>query len=460
MESCDAIILGGGVSGLAAAFELKRLGMGPLRVVEARERVGGVIHSEYRDGFLAEAGANEMLLRSERVAQLIGELGLYDQVLEAGELGKKRYLVRGGRLVALPSGLLSALTTPVLSTLAKLRLLREPFVSKGEGGGESVASFARRRLGREACDYGFAPLVSGIFAGDAERLSLRHAFPKLHAFEQARGSIIRGAMAASREGKAQGIPRPKRRLIAFRDGMSTLPQALAGELADALTLDAEAERVERVASLWEVALRDGRQLRAPALILALPAHRLGELRVPSTLAPGVSTLAETPYASVVVVTLGYKREQVRHPLDGFGFLCPPNEDRKVLGTLFSSSLFSGRAPEGHVALQSFVGGARDPSAVDLDEVALLHRVQGELSALLGVDGEPVFRRIVRWRHAIPQYNLGHERFHEAADRILAANPGLALASNYLNGVSVGDAVESGLDAAARIHSFLTEKVYE
>jgi oxygen-dependent protoporphyrinogen oxidase len=298
------------------------------------------------------------------------------------------------------------LTTKLFSLRAKLALMGEPWRAPAAADSqESVADFVLRRLGREFLDYAINPFVGGVYAGDPALLSVRHAFPKLHALEQEHGSLLRGAWA--RRNASGG---PKGRIFSFPDGLEELPLALARPLGEALRLRHRVVSVARSAAGWRVEFEapTGRgEENFAAVVCALPAGVLAKLRFEGVAAAsGLAVLAEVKHPAVASVFMGFTRAQVAHPLDGFGVLVPQVEQRKLLGTLFSSTLFPGRAPEGHVALTTFVGGMRDPQLARLDEPELLRTVQGELAALLGVQGAPVFTRVQRWPQAIPQYTLG------------------------------------------------------
>jgi oxygen-dependent protoporphyrinogen oxidase len=444
-------VVGGGVTGLAAAYRLFTLGHA-VTLYDAAAHVGGVVRSERRDGYLAEAGPNSLTEPDPPVQGLLDELGLTSRQLEAAPAARNRYVVRRGRLVALPHSPSGLLTTRAFSMWAKLAVLREPFVTPGDPSvDESIADFVRRRFGRELLDYAVGPFVGGIHAGDPATLSMRHAMPRLFALEREHGSVLRGVLARRRAARAVGgaPPAPAGRSVSFPDGMGEIPSTLAARLGDRMHTTAPVQAIMRDGTGWTVRV-GGAETRYDAVVCATPAHAFGGLRLEGDGGGRLAELAAIPYAPIAVVVLGFRRDEVVHPLDGFGVLVPAVERRRLLGVLFSSTLFPGRAPGGCVTLTAFVGGARQPGLAALDSDELVTLVRGELDDLLGARGQPTFRRVVTWPRAVPQYVLGYERWLALMDDLEAANPGFVLAGSYRGGIGLGDALRSGLQAAVRI----------
>lgn len=446
-DRLDAVVIGAGISGLTTAFHLKQGGM-RIAVLEASGRVGGAMETLTDGPWRFEMGPNTVLESHESVGRLIREAGLEGERIAANPSGKRRYLYKDGKLVPLPMGPGDFLKTPLFSASAKLRLLREPWIGRApEEVEESIAQLTRRRLGQAFLDYAVGPFVSGVYAGDPERLSVRWAVPKIHRLEKEHGSLIRGALAG-RKGAA-----PRGAMISFQEGLEELPRRLAREIGDVRTGIA-ARSVRRTEGGYVVETSAG-PVEASRVILSVPADVAALLLEDAT--DGASRLfAEIPYAPVAVVSLGWRREEVGHPLDGFGFLSPRKEGLRVLGCLFPSELFPDRAPEGHVALAAFIGGRIDPEIVDQDEAEIAETVISELRGPLSLKGKPAFLNVRRWPRAIPQYEVGHGRFVEKAREIEETLPGLRIGGNFLSGVSVPDCIRNGVEVAEEMLASLPE----
>lgn len=447
----QVVVVGAGISGLTVAFHLSRMagpdGPKPV-VVEASDRVGGAIQTLRRDGWTFEQGPNTVLSSRPAVGRLIEEAGLAPVALTARPASKRRYLWKGDRLQPLPGSPPSFVTTSLFSFGAKLRLLKEPWIGRPpEGTEESIAQFVRRRLGQEFLDYAVGPFVSGVYAGDPERLSVRWAVSKIWSLEHEHGGLIRGALAR-RKG-----PQPGGGMISMRDGLEMLPARLAEAIEEAggqVRTGVRCEAIRKDGTGFRVTTDSG-EIEAAAVVLAVPADAAAVLL--DELSAGASApIAGIPYAPVVVASYGFPRASVRHPLDGFGFLAPRKESLRVLGCLFPSSLFPGRAPADHVALASFAGGRTDPEILELDDEELHRTFLGDLDRSVGLSGAPVFRELRRWPRAIPQYEVGHGRYVELAARLESDHPGLYLSGNWTGGVSVPDCIQTATELAERIVS--------
>lgn len=447
-------VLGAGITGLTAAWYLKRAGFSPV-IYEKSRWVGGAIGSLRSNGWLHELGPNSLLEGSPAVARFIDDLGLGPRRLYAAPAARQRYIVRDGRLVAMPTSPLAFATTGLFSLPAKLALLGEPWRKpSAPDAEESVADFVVRRLGREFLDYAINPFVGGVYAGDPARLSVRHAFPKLHALEQEHGSLIRGALR--RRNTSGG---PKGRIFSFPNGLAELPDTIARSLGDSIRLGAVVSGLAPTETGWRVLSDHPDAARDPeyaAVVCALPADALAALDIDglptARLLRRLGQIEQPPVASVF---LGFRRADIAHPLDGFGMLVPQVEHGLILGTLFSSTLFPGRAPEDHVALTTFVGGMREPELFELEDGELQRVVQAELDRLLGVAAPPVFARVQRWPRAIPQYTLDYDRFKDALFMVEEdAGRGLFIGGNCRDGISLANCIESGrrlADAVAAGH---------
>jgi protoporphyrinogen/coproporphyrinogen III oxidase len=458
------IVIGAGLTGLTTAWQLAKNGA-DVTVIESEEMVGGAVKSMRRDGYLVEHGPNSCTLTPE-LSQLVDALDLKALLRIAAPQAQRRYIVRDGRALAVPSSPLAMLRSPLFSFGAKLRLLAEPFIARRTAqGDESVAAFVQRRLGAEPLTWAVDPFVSGVYAGDPAQLSVRHAFPRLAALEREHGSLLRGAIAGSRKSRAvaehSGVPRQKHTMVSFADGLSTLPLAIADDIGAANIL-----RRTRVQAIGHadgraavVVERDDarRVIRADAVVSTLPLHALTRIELGAQCRESLVQLSEVHYPPVVSLALGFRRADVAHALDGFGCLVPAAEHRHLLGVLFSSTLFDGRAPDGHVLLTCFLAGVRQAEVASLDTQALLDVVQPELAALLGVTGAPKFVQHTVWPHAIPQYNIGHDQASHAADEIEALVPGLIVDGQFRRGVSVGDCISSGATIATRALALATRR---
>jgi oxygen-dependent protoporphyrinogen oxidase len=449
----SAIIIGGGISGLTFAWQLKQQGFERIRVLEKNPHAGGVIQSSVQDGYLVETGANEMLLKDVRVAQMLSQLGLDSEILEPAATAQRRFLVHQGSVQPLPQTPIEFFHTPLYSTRAKLRFFAEPFIGRYRGDAdESLADFVTRRLGREFLDYGLDPLVSGIFAGDPGVLSMASAFPKVHQLEGKYGSLIRGAVAQVFLKKIGKMPVFRKRMITFRTGMRAIADALQRELGESVQTNVTVRSIESGWTVkWE---QNGQSFQegCDLLVSAVPAYTVSALPFPSDLQRATLFLRKMRYAPVSIVINGYDRSQVSHSLNGFGFLCPGKEHRDILGTLFSSSLFPNRAPAGKVSLMTFVGGMRRPENAALQPEIMQSLISSELEKLIGVTGAPDFTHHIYWPRAIPQYLIGHHQIEAQMDALEHQYPGLRLIGNYRGGVGVGDCMLSAALAAQGVLS--------
>jgi protoporphyrinogen/coproporphyrinogen III oxidase len=443
-------IVGAGLAGLTAAYRLKQRGVRVV-VYEASDRPGGVILTERREGYLAELGPNSLAAPSPRVRTLLSELGLESRLLVASPAAQTRYIVRRRKLIALPTSPPELLTTRLLSNGAKLAVFGEPLEEPGDSPlEESVAGFVRRRFNQEVLDYVANPFVAGIFAGDPEQLSVRHALPRLHALERTHGSVIKAFVDLMRHRQTDEGGISAASLVSFRHGLQELSDALARELNPELRLRAPVTQLRRGPRGWTVGAAYQAAELYDGVIYAAPAHCSDSIDLEFDGGERMKTLASIVHPAVAVLVLGFRREDVSHPLDGFGFLTPEVERRRVLGVIFSSTLFPERAPEGHVTLTAFVGGARDPDLTNADPSTLTARVLDDLRTLLGARGEPTFRAFHLWPKAIPQYELSYGRFKEIMDDVERRNPGLGLAGSYREGVALGDVMDSAEVQAERI----------
>jgi oxygen-dependent protoporphyrinogen oxidase len=460
MNAPRVVVIGGGISGLAAAVTVHDEGRRAARpidltVLEAGPAAGGHVQSARVDGFLIEAGPNGFLNREPHTLALIDGLGLNGRLVEARPEAKRRFIVRGGRLCQVPDGPATLVTSPALSWRAKLRLLAEPFAAAPPAGEESVHAFAARRLGDETADMLVDAAVSGISAGDSRRLSVAAQFPRLVEMEQAHGSLIRAMFA--RRPKPPGLPPGPARLYSFDDGLGVLTGALAGRLGPALRLQAPVRTVHRVDDAWQVVLESGETVGADHVVLAVPARRAaGMLR---DLNPDLAdALAAVEYAGLGVVALGYRAADIPRALDGYGYLATAPERLATLGVVWESSLFPGRAPDGAVLLRAMLGGSRRPDLATGDDGELLRLARAELAQVLGVQADPILARVFRWPTAIAQYTIGHQTRRARVETGIGRHDGLSVCGSSYDGVSFNDAVKSGRIAGQRVMARLSREM--
>ncbi len=449
-------ILGAGITGLTAAWHLRKAGV-PVTVYESAARPGGVICTR-RDGeWLAEGGPNTLLETSPKVTAFVDALGLAPRRCYSDDAASARYIVRGGKPVSLPTSGPEFFLTSAFSLGAKLCLLREPFVGRATRE-ESIGEFVRRRLGQEFLDYAIDPLVTGIYAGDPARLSVQHAFPRIHALETQYGSLIRGQIFGARERKRRGeVSKATARKFSFDDGLQVLPDTAYAAVRDAVELRTTVTALAREDGGWRVTTRkDGidKSVVHRAVLLCGNAHTLARLPIAGPGIPSLAPLADIIHPPVTSVVLGFRRSDVAHSCQGFGLLVPHREKLGILGTIFSSALFPRRAPANHITLTIYVGGVRNPDAAALADGPLVDSVMRDLDLLFGVSGRPAFTHIMRWPKAIPQYDVGYGRYKALLDDLEAKAPGLFAAGHFRDGVALSDSLLAGMRAAERIDTHL------
>lgn len=411
-----------------------------------------------KDGFLFESGP-QSFQATEILVGLIRELGI-ESDLQKADPGAARYILLHGRLQKIPTSPQAMLTSSLLGAGSRWRILSEPFrKTSPPAGEESVAKFARRKFGNEILEYLVGPFVSGVYAGDPEKLSLKAAFPSLDEWEREFGSVLRGAKNARMR---RGSSEPDS-LCSFRQGVATLPGAMAAKIGNGLQTQANAVSINRASPAGSeshevrIERRGGSDtIQAAAIVLATPAYVSAHLIASISEHLG-HTLSGIAYAPVAVVATGYYQQQVGESMNGFGFLVPRSEKLHTLGTVWNSSLFSGRAPRGAVTLTSFTGGATNPEIAAEPEEEIAKIIQSENEHILKIIGSPVTSAVWKYQRALPQYNLGHGHVVEAirdAERIL---PGIFFAGNYLEGPAIGKCVENGFQTAEAVQNYLQAK---
>jgi oxygen-dependent protoporphyrinogen oxidase len=451
-------IIGGGITGLTVAHRLKEKGI-PVAVYESNERLGGVIRTVQSRGYLAECGPNTILETSPEVGELVSSLGLEGSRSYTDPAAKHRYVVRDKQLINMPSSPLGFLATELFSPAAKLRLLAEPFIGRAlEAREESVSQFVVRRLGHEFLDHAIDALISGVYAGDPDKLSMQQAFPKLNKLEKRYGSLIKGQVFGARADQQPGeAARPDLPKFSFDNGLQVLTDALYAKVRDEVQLNSPVTQVAQTEQGWRLTTQVGTQKFEhdhSAVLYAGTAFRLPQIQFSTRRYINWSSFSEIYYPPVASVVLGFRREDVAHPLDGFGMIIPRLEGLNILGTIFSSSLFPNRAPTGHVTLTSYLGGARCPELAMRSQEELFQLARVDLGALLGAAGTPTFQHCTIIPKAIPQYDIGFGRFRTMMTEVETKAPGLFLAGHYRDGISIADSIVSASATSDRIARFL------
>jgi protoporphyrinogen/coproporphyrinogen III oxidase len=477
-------VLGGGITGLSAAYclvEARRAGapIEPL-VIEARDRLGGTIQTERVEGFLIEGGPDSFLSEKPEAGALCRALGLGDSLLGSEDAARRTYILHRGRLVPLPDGLMflvptriwPMLNTPLLPLRGKLAIVAEVFTKPGARNGatsdESVASFVGRHFGDAMTENIADPLLTGIFGGDSAVLSIRSVLPRFYEMEREYGSLTRATLKAMRQrrARAKGCPASNASEAApplfttLRDGMGRMVEALKQCLdLSQLFLGQSVlaiEPYERGARgrAYRIRCEHGVVHDADAVIMALPAYQCS--RLASAFDPSLAQALESiPYSSAMTVSMGYAKSVLEQLRPGFGFLVPRKEERRLLACTFAHGKFNHRAPPGGALLRCFLGGSRDPEALDLNEQDAVELCRRELRSILNLDAEPSFYRIYRWPQSMPQYAVGHSERVDAILRRLQNHPGLFVAGNAYSGIGISDCVRTAKAAAEGALSFLS-----
>jgi len=462
------IIVGGGISGLSTAWLLKSRALSEgldldIRLLEREERFGGKIWSIRDSGFICEWGPNGFLDNKPQTLELCARLGASGALLRSNDNARKRFIFSGGKLHRLPENGPSFLKSDLISWGGKLRLAMEPLIPKYSGSGdETLASFGRRRLGEEALQKLIAPMVSGIFAGDPETMSLKSCFPRIAELEAEYGGLIRAMIRLAKKKKkeiAEGkvvssAAGPGGVLTSFREGIQTLTDIIVHQLGpQVVTSGASVSKIVRHPDGTFRVLSTHGEMEGDAVIVAAPAYAAVDMLRDT--APGVAELLEgIPYSSMTVVCFGYERTRIPHDLNGFGYLIPKEEGLSTLGTLWDSSIFENRAPEGMVLLRSMMGGACFPQYITLSDEEVIRRVRADLEKTMGIRGTPDFVRIFRHERAIPQYVVGHARRLDALADQLSRVPGLFLTGNSYRGIGLNDCVAAAHRAVDEVTSFI------
>jgi len=454
-QSNPAIVIGGGISGLACALRLQQLGL-PAILLEAEDHPGGLVGTVERDGALFESGP-QSFQGTPAILDLAKHVGMEDELLTADPKAP-RFVLQRGKLREIPMSPAALLTSSLLTAGSRWKIASEPLKkTRPPVQEESVADFVRRKFGHEILEYLVAPFVSGVYAGDPEKLSLKAAFPTLEEWEREYGSILRGAMKSRPNKEKDSGPPP---LCSFRRGLGSLTRAVAEKLGDSLRLGSRVLAIHHsgnaVARSFELRVSSGDReetIKAESIVIAAPAYVASRL-VSGVSAPLAQTLSGIAYAPVAVVAAEYFDKQIGEPLEGFGFLVPRSEKLRTLGTVWNSSLFSGRGRPGTAVMTSFAGGATDPEIAGEPDTEIADTVHGENARVLKISGSPIASAVFRYPKALPQYNLGHGHIVAAIRDAEREIPGLFFAGNYLEGPALGKCIEVGNLRAEAVRDYL------
>jgi len=443
--SKKVIILGAGISGLAAAYLLNKNGYDVI-VLEKNKEAGGSMESVAEKGFLFDRGPNSGLETTPLIRQLVDELGLADEMIYSNREGNKRYILRDGNLHPLPMTPQAFIGTKLFSSKAKFRVFAEPFIKRSSDGYyQSIAQFVERRLGKEFLDYAINPFVAGVYAGNPEGLSVHSAFPKLYELEEKYGGLIKGTIKGVRERKKRPeVAKQSAQMFSFKSGMQVLPKTIAKKLGSKVRFFADVKSVVKEDDKYRIKYVNANQddeILCDAIISAIPSYQAAEIfgGIDEQL---VKHLSEVYYPPVLVLYAGYKKEQIGRKLDGFGFLIPAVEKKSFLGAIWSSVIFPQRSTEDHAAFTIFVGGSRSPEIFAVDKQIVIKKVINEFNELMQITEQPDYLTYRFWNKAIPQYNIGYIEHERYFDKFEADNPGIILSGNYRGGISVGDCIKN------------------
>jgi protoporphyrinogen/coproporphyrinogen III oxidase len=460
------VIVGGGITGLATAYYLHKRGRGSVdcAVVESAPTFGGKIVSSRESGFVVEGGPDSFITQKKAAIELCRELGLGDELINTNDAARKVFVWSRAKLRPMPEGVMLIVPTKItpflrsslISWPGKLRMGLDAFIPpRRDDGDETLAHFVRRRLGTEALDKIAEPMIAGIYVADAEKLSLKSTFPRFLDMEHQYGSLLRGMVRQRRAANPSNGHSAKGHssttlFMSLRGGLQQMTESLVRQLnPEALLATRSVVGLSREAGGYELALSDGLHLRADAVVLAAPAYVSASLlrEMDPSLA---SKLEAIRYVSTATVSLGFRGAQVKHSLDGFGFVVPRSERRKIIACTWSSTKFDNRAPEEHVLVRAFVGGAHREDLAEQDDDSIARMARAELREMMGIEATPVLTRVYRWKKGNPQYDVGHQDRIAEIDRLTAQHAGLYIAGAAYHGVGIPDCIQDGERVAKQI----------
>lgn len=444
------VVIGAGISGLAAAYWLKKDGF-DVTILESKKEAGGAMETIRENGFLIDFGPNSGLETTPLIRQLVNEVGLSNEMIYANESSNKRYILRDNELHPLPTSPPAFVKTKLFSTKAKFRVMAEPFIGKSEDGYyQSMAQFVKRRLGQEFLDYAIDPFVSGVFAGDPNKLSVKSAFPKLYRLEEVYGGLVKGMIKGARERKKRAEQsKQSAKMFSFLNGMQSFPKTIANKMKENILYDCRVMSVERVSTelstkelkvLYE---KEGKlnETISDYVLSTVPVHTASKIF--SNLDNEFIQHADSIYyPPVMVLYLGFNKRDIGRNLDGFGFLIPSKEKKTFLGAIWSSTIFPNRCEDEKAAFTLFIGGARSPHLFDIGNERLIGKVLSEFKEIMKISADPIYVKERMWQKAIPQYNIGYIEHENYFDKFEKENPGIFIGGNFRGGISVGDCVKN------------------
>ena len=457
MKGKKITILGAGITGLATAHWLEKEGY-DVTILEQNSEPGGAMITKYSNEYLIDFGPNSGLETTPKIKKIVDDIGLSDEMIYANHEGNKRYILKNNKLLPLPTSPMAFLFSKLFSLSAKFRLMKEPFVGKSEDGYyQSISEFVTRRLGKEFLENAIDPFVSGVFAGDPSKLSVKSAFPKLYRLEEVYGGLIKGVIKGAKERKnRKEDSKQNAKMFSFKNGMQSFPKAIAKNFSGNIFYDCTIENIEKVDDRVGVKiLRNGQrgEIVSDVLLSTIPSHKFSKYTksFPSDFSKHLNDIF---YPPVMVLFLGYNKEVITQELDGFGFLIPSKEKKKFLGAIWSSVIFENRAEEHKAAFTIFVGGARHPNFTEDQVDQRIEDAVKEFSEIMGIKSKPEIIDYKYWEKAIPQYNLGHIEHDNYFDKFEEENPGIFLGGNYRGGISVGDCIKSSYINFKKVRDYL------
>ena len=456
MKNKKIIVLGAGISGLATAYWLKKEGF-DIHILEAKSEPGGSMVTTSKDGFTIDFGPNSGLETTPLISKLVEEVGIKDKMIYAKDESNKRYILKDSELHALPTSPPAFLSTKLFSLKAKLRVMGEPFIGKSDDGYyQSIAQFVERRLGKEFLEYAIDPFVSGVFAGNPYKLSVKSAFPKLYRLEEVYGGLVKGMIKGAKERKQRNEEsKQSAKMFSFIDGMQSFPKAIAQKFENQIEYNVKISSIDKNESGYKINYNinnENKSLTTDVILSTAPVHKAATLFTKFD-AEFEKHANDIFYPPVLVLYLGYKKKQIKRALDGFGFLIPSKMKKNFLGAIWSSTIFENRAPEDYASFTLFIGGARNPNLFDEPTDTIINRAVKEFSEIMNVEGKPELKVYKEWQKAIPQYNLGYIEHENYFDKFEEENPGIFLSGNYRGGISIGDCVKNSEIVFNKIRTF-------